>query len=192
MKRLGIDCDGVIFDFSGRFVRIANELFATSYTALDQHDWNFKPWFTDAQIDLVWNVIKDIENFWQTLDLLPGVQGLKSLPKDIEPVFITSRVPAKGGSVHDQTCAAICSNFYIPYPMVITVTNPSKKIPIVKALELDNFIDDKTSTILQMHNAGLRSYAKLAPYNSAEPFPEGVVPVETLNAYLEVELGRKD
>ena len=190
MKQLGIDCDGVVFDFSGRFVQIANELFKTKFSVLDQHDWNFKPWFTEEQVELAWGVIRNTKNFWQSLRTLPGTDRLHSLPKDVQPIFITSRVPTMGNTAHDQTCAAIRSNFYITHPLVLVVENPSAKIPLCKALDLDNFIDDKPSTIKQMFSAGLRTYAKLTPYNSASPYPEGVVPVETLDEYLEAELGR--
>lgn len=129
-------------------------------------------------------------NFWLTLKPLPGTSGLAHLPKNVEPVFITARVPTAGMSPREQTCTWLRQNFYITFPFVLVVDNPTEKIPLMKNLGLDNFIDDKTSTIKQLHNAGFRTYAKLTPYNSAESFPENVIPVESLDEYLALELKR--
>ncbi len=189
MKRLGIDVDGVIASFSARFVGLANKRFGTQFTELDQHDWDFKPWFTSEQVSEVWDRdIKPMKNFWMTLRPMPGTNLLQTAARKAELFFITSRVPTAGLTAREQTCKWLREHFYITFPTVIVVDQPSQKIPIVKALGLENFIDDKGSTIRQMHEAGLKSYAKLSPYNSAEPFPEGVVPVLTLNEYLELEL----
>jgi hypothetical protein len=194
LKRLGIDCDGVVFDFVGAFYKIANPMFGTNHSG-PQLTWDFVDEYSPAQVDAVWTEIKNTKDFWQTLLPMPGTSSLRFANSlwdgrrlDVEPVFITSRVPTTGHSAREQTCAALRQWFFITFPNVIVVDNPAQKIPICKALEIDNFIDDKRSTILQMHNAGLRSYAKLAPYNSSEPFPEGVIPVETLDEYLEEEL----
>lgn len=145
--------------------------------------------FTKAQYDEIWGELRATENFWQSLKPLPGTSGLRFLPKHIEPVFVTARLSTAGQSVHNQTCAWLRNWFYITFPFVIVVEQPSEKIPLCKNLGLENFIDDKRSTILQMHDAGLRSYAKLTPSNSAEPFPEGIVPVETLDEFLKMEVG---
>ena len=187
MKRLGIDCDGVVFDFVGAFYKIANPMFGTNHKG-PQLTWDFEDKYSPAQVDQVWDAIRNTEDFWRSLRPMPGTGLLTKASKKVECFFITSRVPTAGRSVHDQSCSALRDWFYISYPTVIVVDKPSQKIPLVKALEIDNFIDDKRSTIEQMHASGLRSYAKLAPYNSAKPFPEGIIPVETLDEYLEKEM----
>lgn len=190
MKKLGIDVDGVIANFSGKFVEFGNRRYGTNYTELDQTDWDFKPWFTSQQVDEVWEKdIKPEKNFWLTLKTLPGTKALEEAHRRAELFFITSRVPTTGMSAREQTCWWLRNHFGITYPTVIVVDNPSQKIPIIKALEIVAFIDDKGSTIRQVHNAGVLSYAKLSPYNCAEPFPESVVPVETLDEMLKKELG---
>lgn len=189
MKHLGIDVDGVCADFSSKFVELANKRYGTNHSTLDQHNWEFEPWFTKAQVGHVWDQdIKPSPNFWQSLRPLPGTDKLKRLPKDVEPIFITSRIPTSGHSVQNQTAAWLRQNFYISYPYVIVVSDPKEKLPLIKNLGLDNFIDDKDTTILELNAGGIRTYAKLAPYNSSKPFPEGVIPVETLDEYLEKEL----
>lgn len=200
MKRLGLDCDGVIFDFSSKFLELANARFGTDFIVLDQHDWDFKPWFSKWQIDEVWEKdIKPSKNFWMTLKPLPGTTLLHSITsantqetlwnfKKAELFFITSRVPTAGMSCREQTCWALRNHFGITYPTVIVVDNPSQKIPVVKALELDCFIDDRFKTVEELSAAGIKTYLKLCPYNCANSLPEGVLPVETLDSFLEQEL----
>lgn len=188
-KKLGVDVDGVIADFSGKFLQLANKRFGTEFTALDQHDWDFKPWFTKEQVDAVWELdIKPTENFWAKLMPLPGVGTLKSVGQQAELFFITSRVPTVGMSARGQTCAWLRNWFYLTFPTVIVVDSPSQKVSIAKALELGAVIDDKIETVVQMHEAGIRTYCKLTPYNSSKPFSEGVLLAETLDEFLEREL----
>src|SRR5712664_1120012 len=114
MKKLGIDVDGVIASFSARFVELANKRFDTSFTELDQVDWDFKPWFTTAQVDEVWDRdIKPMKNFWMTLRPLPGTDGLLRASRRAELFFITSRVPTAGMTAREQTCKWLRENFYI-------------------------------------------------------------------------------
>src|SRR6267142_4898764 len=134
MKRLGIDVDGVVASFSGRFVQMANSIFGTNYSEMDQHDWNFQPWFTADQIDRVWQDINATKDFWQTLRPLEGTSRLRYRVPNREPVFITSRTPTAGHSTHDQTCHWLREHFSITHPFVIVVDNPSEKTPLVKSL----------------------------------------------------------
>ena len=185
IKKLGIDCDGVIFDFVGGFFKISNRLFGTNHDV--QLQWDFDDKYTKEQVDRVWQEIRASKNWWTALRPLEGTGKLRDIPKGFEPVFITSRVPSVGHSVREQTCSALRNWFYITYPFVIVVDNPSEKIPLCKNLGIDVFIDDKRSTVLQMHNAGIKSYVRLQPYNCQESYPEGVEPVETLDEFIQKE-----
>lgn len=188
MKRLGIDVDGVVANFVEGFYKLGHELFDIQKSG-PQATWDFEDVFTREQYNLLWEHLKAQKDWWQSLRPLPGTSKLRGLPSRVEPIFITSRVPTRGHSTHDQTCAWLRQHFYISYPSVIVVDRPAEKVALCKNLGIDNFIDDKRSTIEDMHKAGLRSYAQLAPYNSGEPFPEGVIPVENLNEFLEAEIG---
>lgn len=187
MKRLGIDCDGVVCDFVQAFYRTANPMFGTDFGG-PQRTWDFEDEFSKEQVDAVWDRIKRTRDFWQTLRPMEGIRGLRNLPKNVEPVFITSRIPTLGHSVHDQSCHWLRQNLYITYPMVIVVEHPAEKIPLCKNLGIESFIDDRRETIILFYEAGIRSYCKLAPYNSAKPYPEGVRIVESVDEYLKEEL----
>jgi len=185
LKRLGVDLDGVVCDFVKSFFKISNRLYGTDYET--QETWDFGDKYDAAQVDRVWEEIKRTKDWWQTLTPLPGTNALRYPLPGIEPVFITSRIPTYGRSPREQSCAWLREHFYITYPFVLVVDNPSQKVPLVKDLGIQAFIDDKRSTVLQMHDAGIRSYVQLQPYNCSEPFPEGVVCVESLNEFLKEE-----
>ena len=186
MKRLGIDLDGVCADFVGAFFKISNPMFGTDYTI--QTDWDFTQ-YTKEQVSAVWEIIKRTKDFWQTLRPLEGTGLLASRPKNVEYVFITSRIPTLGHGVREQSCQWLRDAFHITFPFVIVADTPEQKIPLVKALGIQVFVDDKVSTVHEMHEAGLKSYVRLQAYNCQKPFPESVVPVENLNEFLEAELG---
>lgn len=164
-------------------------MFGTTFSV--QENWDFTQ-YTKDQLDAVWQQIQATKNFWQTLDAEEGVSRLRyPIPKNVELVFITSRIPTVGHGVREQSCQWLRQQFGITHPFVIVADSPSQKIPIVKALDIMVFIDDKRSTIEEMAAAGIRSYARLQPYNCQTTFPEGVIPVENLNEFLEIELGTK-
>lgn len=184
MKRIGVDLDGVTCDFVGAFFDISNPMFGTNYSI--QVDWDFTQ-YTKEQLNLVWQVIRQTKNFWQTLRPEQGTNRLRDPIKGVELVFITSRIPTLGHGVREQSCQWLRDAFHITYPYVIVADMPETKPAIVKALNIEAFIDDKRSTIEEMNALGIRSYARLQPYNCRTPFPEGVVPVDDLNEFLKLE-----
>lgn len=186
MKRIGLDLDGCVSDFVEAFFKISNRMFGTDYSI--QTQWDFDDKYSKAQTAMIWDEIKRTPDFWQTLRPEQGTSRLRYPIKNMELVFVTSRIPTLGHTAREQSCAWLREHFHITHPFVIVVDHPSQKTAIVKALNMVSFIDDKRSTIEEMHQLGLRSYARLQPYNCKTPFPEGVRPVEDLNEYLEEEL----
>jgi uncharacterized HAD superfamily protein len=186
VKKLGIDLDGVVARFTESFLFLANARFGTSATPEDQTDWSFEQFFTKAMIDQVWTEIKLTKNFWGTLKLEKGISRLY-YPLPAELIFVTSRIPTLGKSAQQQSAHWLRSWFPISHPYVIVVPEPSDKAPVCKALEIDAFIDDKPSTVLQMHNAGIRSYLRQQPYNNHREYPEGVRVVANLDEFLQEE-----
>lgn len=185
MRRIGVDLDGVAADFVEAFFRISNPMFGTAYTI--QEDWDFTQ-YTKDQLDMVWTEIKGTKNFWQTLRPEVGTNSLRYPVKNRELVFITSRVPTLGHSAREQSCQWLRREFGITHPFVIVADKVDQKPAIVKALGIESFIDDKRSTIEEMNQLGIRSYARLQPYNCKQPFPEGVFPAESLDEFIEQEL----
>lgn len=174
----------------GAFYEVANPMFGTSHSG-PQLTWDFEDEYSPEQVEKVWDEIRATKNFWMGLKPMPATKSLQYVHNRADYFFITSRIDTKGMRAKEQACWALRNWFGITYPTVIVVDEPGQKARIAQALELDSFIDDKRATIIDMHEAGIKSYAHLAPYNSSSPFPEGVIPVESLDEYLEAELGLK-
>lgn len=180
--RLGIDCDGVLCDFSGRYADIVNEMFDVDVDIAHQRDWSFESVGVNHQMDdAIWEKIKDTEDFWKKLDPLAGADNLFWLQKKHDLFFITSRVPTKGDTVARQTARWLSCHHEIEYPTVLVADQPSQKIPLALDLGLDAFVDDKSSTVKSMRNAGLNAYIFDQPYNQDVAEPR----VKTVDEFLE-------
>ena len=173
MKRIGIDLDGVVADFIGAFHKTAQIVFPG--LEWDLSKWS--TWYAPTEIfgmskedeDAVWGEIRRTHDFWLSLQPLKGTSGLRYIsPNAQEIFFITSRIPTVGASIQQQSCEFLREHFYISFPQVIVVEEPSAKIPLVKNLGLHAFIDDKDSTVKQMANAGINVYVNNQPWNQGE------------------------
>lgn len=164
--RLGIDCDGVLCNFSKRYAEYAKKLCMLNLDISQQREWSFQSiGVSPAQDDLIWQEIKNTPNFWRWLEPLPGAWSLFWAQHKYELFFITSRVPTVGRSVAHQTAEWLKIHHDILYPTVLVADLPSQKIPLALNLGIDAFVDDKPSTIKSMRNAGLSAYIFDQPYN---------------------------
>lgn len=162
--RIGFDIDGVLADFSGAFVGIANRMFGTNYSASEQANWDYEQ-FSKEQVDKVWDEIRATNNFWQELAPLEPQVALRKVSEDHTVIFITSRVPVAGASIETQTQRWLCWQKFITFPTVLVVPHYSLKLPLMQALKLDSFIDDKAETVEQLRAVGLNCYIYDQPYN---------------------------
>lgn len=179
--KLGIDCDGVLCNFSKRYAEIALSLLGKHIDISKQHDWSFESiGVSSEEDDKIWKEIKATNNFWRWLEPLPGAEDLYWAQRDHELLFITSRERSRGMSVATQTAWWLQSYHHIDFPTVIVAEQPSKKIPLALNLEIEAFIDDKSSTVKSMRNAGLQAYILDQPYNQDVAEPR----VKTVNEFL--------
>src|SRR5262245_48533031 len=133
MKKLGIDVDGVVADFVSGFYKLGNKMCGTGHV-LPPTTWDFEDKFTKEQYKAIWAELRTTPNFWESLRPLPGTGKLKSLPKDVQPIFVTQRLTTAGKSPYAQTCAFLRNWFYISYPCVLVVENAADKVAICKSL----------------------------------------------------------
>lgn len=150
MKRLkiGIDIDGVLANFVGAFSKLAHERFGKpAKLPYEQVDWDWaNAGITEKEISKLWAVIRATENFWQTLEPYP-VDLLLPVSLQHDVYFITHRVSTAGRSTTEQSARWIQYHYGIKFPQVI----PTRfKGDVADALQLDAFIDDKPSNIIEV------------------------------------------
>ena len=148
---IGIDLDGVIFNFSRAFSEYCNFKFGNRcpiiYNNSDVIGWNWIEWYPISieEEKIVWNDIKQSKNFWQSLKLINTYEfdalrkAFNNYNTNVITYFITSRIPTEGNNLHLQ-CINSLTQYQWKNPQII-LTN--KKEDIVKDLGIKYFIDDK-------------------------------------------------
>lgn len=182
--RIGLDCDGVLADFSGRFIQMANFKYGLQLRPEDQHGWAHQSLgLSDKQADELWTEIKRTQNWWlSSLEPMPDTHVLTYAKDKYRIYFITSRVPSAGLSLEDQTAMWIRRHFFIPNPTVIV---SSHKGPLAAALNLDYFLDDRPENTLNVRafSPFTKVFIHSAPYN--REFNQGSIErVDSVNEFF--------
>lgn len=157
MARMAIDCDGVLADFVGAFVRLYNSRrMSRRITAEDWTNWGGGGQFNRKEEKEMWKVITATPNWWLSVEALPGVGELArwmSGQSGHDIWVVTSRTETAGMTATKQTerwlqeCRLNPGNNYLG---VITVPDSDDKVNLVSKLDIDWIIDDKADTIEQM------------------------------------------
>lgn len=155
-KRISIDIDGVLSQFTGQVNAIANKLWPGK-VPLDYEppDWYWTDVFTKKDWDSVWEVIRGTENFWATSKPYErNVDDLRNFlntsPMDV--FFVTSRAVTAGDSVGQQTFnwmskqgLPIAGNWN--YSAIVPVPDSKKKRQVIEGLEISYSVDDLGPTV---------------------------------------------
>lgn len=153
MYRIGIDLDGVLYNYIAGYNAIALEQFGLHLPAYNRENYPIKwDWMQDLVTKEQDNVIRKItytsETFWQDLPSYPWAKNLGYyLSCSDEIYFITSRT---GKRVKYQSEAAL-QELCISSPTVLIVPFAKDKPYLVNALNLDIMIEDKPETLSLLH-----------------------------------------
>lgn len=155
MSRLpivGMDLDDVLADFIKSFMQLAHKRYGVD-PSLRPTSWEWDD--VNMTADMVkgtWDDIIAIENFWETLDVVQGVEPrlIQSLDNNVKLYFPTARALVKGDDVGKQSARWIRNKFGIDIPTVIV---SSEKGEMAKALKYDYFIDDRPKNCLDIKAA---------------------------------------
>lgn len=164
--QIALDIDGCLADFTSsyakRLVKVTGEnLFPTPLT-IPCWDWDKHYGYSAEQIAATWEAIAKDKLFWFKLEAIPDPEvfiRINVLSKDNPVYFITNRM---GLNCKQQTEKWLYERG-INYPTVIIAGN---KRPIIEALKIEFFIDDRLETMNEL--AGLRKphfYLKDTTYN---------------------------
>jgi len=180
---VGIDCDGVLSDFSGAFVEESRKLLKKPKKGFIQHAWNFTDCgWTKLEEKQVMAHLRSHYNFWRTLERLPGTGDLKRRLDDLNLFFITARMSTDGAPVAYQTADWLHDSYGIRDPYVIVA---EKKGPVVADLELDYFIDDKPEHVKSVKASRPECKVAICDATWNQDFKDSRIErVENLNAFL--------
>lgn len=151
--KIGIDIDDVVVDFISAFRKEA-EIVVGRRLEGECGDWSFSNWkLTDQDRDAIWRKI--LGTPWWFLynckffsDASEGILNL--LREGHELTFITARPATVGVAARPEAISQLIKGTDFDwYPQVIVA---HEKGPIVAALELDVFIDDKPENLISIWN----------------------------------------
>ncbi len=167
MKKIGLDIDGVLAQFSKGMVDKAIELGLTGYPTRKE---DVSHWDHLSDCGDLWKRIKYDESFWLYLEPFPD-----ALPIDFEVTrYITSRPIGneisyfwlwKNGFPNPERCT--------------TVPNPDDKLEVLRQIGIDVFVDDRIETCHQIQDAGIQAILFNAPYQRGHAYT-GLVPIYSL------------
>lgn len=171
--KLGIDCDGVLANFTAEVVKAANSLWPGKMPLdYEPDNWDYQGVLTKDEWKQIWTALLQVENLWLNEKDLPGVAELQKFLKKrplAEIYFITSRAETKGMSVLVQTTQwlesrGLWSRFC--RSTVIPVHKPDEKKQILIDFKIPFMLDDHAPTIAELQGIpGLQAYVLDAAYN---------------------------
>lgn len=193
-KRVGIDVDGVLADFTEAFKRKCEKVFPGKV----DKDWIPSQWqwgdcgLTKHEVGMVWKEIVEDKHFWEDVKPLVGAAQLNELiptivAKGAAPYFVSSRA---GTNVREQTANWI--NTFIPNAKtdqhLIIVDNSYHKIEMMHAMRIEAMLDDYAPLITMGKDLPTtRVYLMRARWNEWEREAYNLPSVGSVTEYLEKE-----
>jgi len=174
--KLAVDIDGVLSNFCDAFAKILTDQTGMAFpkTSVDWPecwDWDRAAGVTPEQETAAWKTVWGDAEFWLNLRMFPETQlvatQLNYLSKiGHEVVFITNRAGERAKNQTERWLYGIG----IDYPTVLLAAN---KIPLIRLLGIDFFIDDNLDTVNEVARVAEEEklpvyghvYLKAAAYN---------------------------
>jgi hypothetical protein len=155
---IGIDLDGVQFNWTLEYSRIIREVGGDTYPLItndteDNKDWDWVEWYPAPKeiLDKAWQVMTEKEHFWENIEVLNPDQVRYMCDKlnnhsNVNIYFISSRVACKGDTLVRQTVKSL-EKIGWTSPQVIISFN---KGALARALDLKYFLDDKAENCAEV------------------------------------------
>lgn len=147
---IAIDVDGICANFTDayakRLVKVTGENFLPKPLTLPCWDWDKHYGYTSDQIQATWESITKDALFWQKLDPIPSpavFARLNVIAQTHPTYFITNRMGVKC----KQQTEKFLYEAGINYPTVLITGN---KKPVIEALKVEFFIDDRLDTMNEL------------------------------------------
>jgi uncharacterized HAD superfamily protein len=171
-KRIALDIDGVLANFSGGVVDKAKELGIEFIDCPSKvTHWDMHP-----------NFSKVMKNYWGDPEFWLNLQPLRSGNLPFVPhVYITSR------PIDTEITRQWLIKHGFPSAPVITVKHPKEKLQHIENMGIDILIDDLHHTVREVIESGRTAFLYKAPYQRGhEEECKGLPTIETLEEILYV------
>lgn len=186
--KIGLDIDGVLADFIGAFRNEASWVLGRRITG-EPANWDFSNWMTAEEQNKVWVRVRSTDNWFEKYPRpMPGVwENLYNLTAKHEVYFISARDNTAGDPVQVQTQHWL-RGLKIEFPTVIITKT---KGPIVAALKLDVFLDDKTQNLedIQLSSPGTKLFLQNASHNQKDKIGIRIVNFKEFMQYEQSSFG---
>ena len=180
--KLGFDLDGCLANFNVPFYKLLiarhGDRGPKDYNPADPPVWEWPRYlgYTEAEERQCWDEVWSGRSFWQELQAIPGEERTiimlhaMNVYDGHEIHFITNR---KGRAAQYQS-AWFLSRYGFNQPSVIIA---KEKLPIVRALQLDAYIDDKIETANELSASDIttRIYLRSTAHNQNDRDPKLIV-----------------
>jgi hypothetical protein len=163
-RKIGVDVDEVITNFVCAFRREAQQVMGRDFPEKST-SWGFEDWgLSKADVAKIWAEINRTYNWFSMFDNEPLPTVADTLPfltLDHEVYFITSRRDTRGDPVQVQTQDTLRA-LGVDCPTVIVT---DVKGPIVAALGLEAFVDDKPANLenIALHSPNTKLFLMEQP-----------------------------
>lgn len=197
MLKLAIDVDGVLANFCDSYAARLTFRTGIPFPPMSPEwptvwQWDHAMGITPAEEQYTWEQdILRTSNFWRNLkpyaDTKPAVRWLNRLTHSGNEVYFITNRPGKQAKLQTEKWLY---NLGMNYPTVIVT---SDKLPFLKALKVNFFIDDKPDTLSEVGLAAPpdldRLYARTWAYNRDVEFPPNVRRTPNLLTALQESYG---
>jgi hypothetical protein len=173
IKNIGIDLDGIQFNWSREYSKIIRELGGEHCPIIDESDikgWRWSDWYPASQelLDLAWQVMTEKESFWENIEVLHPDQvhymceHLNNNPQ-VAVYFITSRVTTRGDTLIRQTIKSLEKIGWTSPQVIVSF----QKGTLARALDLKYFLDDRAENCVEvsMHCPDTKVFILDKPHN---------------------------
>jgi hypothetical protein len=191
MRKLAIDVDGVLANFTDAYASALTKVSGIEFPKASddfptEWNWEIPGGCSPEQVSQVWNDhILNNKTFWSLLHPCEGagsaIYRLNRMAQQGDEVcFITNRPGIQSKYQTEKFLYRLGMN----YPTVLVAAD---KLPLLKAMAIEFFIDDRPETIQEVAADATipHVYLKDTPYNRTQIYPFNVKRIGTLFEALE-------
>ncbi len=166
---MGLDCDGVLADFSRYCLARINRELGTAYRARDWPRFLADESLAKVVGALVWRLM-DQADLWAGVPPYPGSARRVAALRERYDIYVVTAIPTQFRAVRAEWLVRhgiVCED-------LIAVASPDEKAAVAAELGLCAFVEDLAPTAEQLAAQGIESYLVRRPWNDHLPLGDGV------------------